>query len=116
NATRVSPATSVTATFSEPVTPASVSFALRTSGGATVPATTSYDAATRTATLDPTAALAENATYTATVSGAADQAGNVMSPVTWSFTTAACPCSIWDATATPAIASENDAQAIEVGL
>jgi len=36
----------------------------------------------------PTAALATSASYTVTVSGAADPAGNVMSDVSWSFTTA----------------------------
>ncbi|BBH67979.1 hypothetical protein ACTI_46640 [Actinoplanes sp. OR16] len=79
------PATSaVTATFSEPVTAAAVSIA-------GVSGTVAYDPATLTATFTPSAALAYSTSYTATVSGARDAAGNVMTPVTWSFTTAAPP-------------------------
>lgn len=78
----------VTATFSEPVEPTSISFALRDSTGAAVPAVLRYDPSTWTATLDPEADLGQARTYTATVSGAVDLAGNVMSaPVAWSFTT-----------------------------
>ena len=38
---------------------------------------------------DADRALANSATYTATLNGATDSAGNVMDPVTWSFTTEA---------------------------
>ena len=48
-----------------------------------------YDNSTFTVTLTPAAALAYSTAYTATVSGAKDLAGNAMSPVSWSFTTAA---------------------------
>src|SRR5262249_251023 len=44
-----------------------------------------------TATFTPTSALANSTSYTASVSGAADLAGNVMSPVSWSFSTAGPP-------------------------
>ena len=50
---------------------------------------------TRTITFTPTASLAAGTVYTATVSGATALSGNLMSPYTWSFTTAgaaACPC------------------------
>jgi hypothetical protein len=78
----------VTATFSEPVTAAAV--ALTGPSGA-VAGSTTYDNATTTAIFTPAAALAYSTTYTATVSGARDTAGNVMTTVTWSFTTAAPP-------------------------
>ncbi|GAA4443283.1 DUF4082 domain-containing protein [Phytohabitans houttuyneae] len=81
----------VTATFSEPVTASSVAMSLAGPGGAAVAGSTAYDAATNTATFTPAAALANSTSYTASVSGARDAAGNVMSPVTWSFTTAAPP-------------------------
>ncbi|HEU4547507.1 MAG TPA: DUF4082 domain-containing protein, partial [Microlunatus sp.] len=42
---------------------------------------------TRTATLDPSANLAATTTYTATVTGVRDLAGNVIDPVSWTFTT-----------------------------
>jgi hypothetical protein len=129
-ATGVSTAVKPTATFSEPVEAASVSFALRDAGGALVAASTSYDAATRTATLTPAASLAAGANYTATVSGARDLAGNAMaSPSTWSFTTAStappppppppppgCPCSIWPSTATPQVAADSDVGSVELGV
>ena len=86
-ATGVATTTTVTAVFDEAVTSAKAE--LRTAAGTVVPATTAYTAATRTLTLTPSAALAASTTYTATVSEAVDAAGNVMVPVSWSFTTAA---------------------------
>ncbi|WP_309238603.1 DUF4082 domain-containing protein [Actinoplanes aureus] len=82
--------TAVTATFSEPVIGSSVVLGVTGPSGA-VAGTTTYDAASTTATFTPAAALAYSTTYTASVSGARDAAGNVMTPVTWSFTTGAAP-------------------------
>ena len=95
-ATGVSPGTTaVTATFSEPMNPATVNtstFELRDSTNALVAANVSYSA--NTATLTPNAALNNSATYTATVKGGGtdprvkDVAGNALAAnVTWSFTT-----------------------------
>jgi len=78
--------TTVTATFSEPVS--NVTLGLTGPGGA-VAGATAYDPATTTATFTPTAPLADSTSYTASVSGARDGAGNQMAPVSWSFTTAA---------------------------
>ncbi|HSV66774.1 MAG TPA: DUF4082 domain-containing protein [Mycobacteriales bacterium] len=91
-ASGVATSSTVSATFSEDVQPASVTLRLTDAGGATVAGTVSYASGSRTATLTPAATLATSATYTATVSGATDLAGNVMAGnVTWSFTTAAPP-------------------------
>ena len=95
----VPPATSITASFSEPMTASSIdtgSFQLRDSAGNLVPASVSYDSGSVSATLDPTGLLADSATYTATVKGAAngvkDAAGNALATdKTWTFTTAAAP-------------------------
>jgi hypothetical protein len=92
-ATNVSLGTSASATFSEPISPASVtgtSFVLR-NGANTVAATVS--ASGSSATLQPSAALQPSTTYTATLlsgaSGIKDAAGNALaSDFTWSFTTA----------------------------
>ena len=94
-ATGVNVGTTVTATFSEPMDPATVNtstFELRDSTNALVAANVSYSA--NTATLTPNAALNNSATYTATVKGGAtdprvkDVAGNALAAnVTWSFTT-----------------------------
>ena len=117
-ATGVPTTTTVTAVFDEAVTAAKAE--LRTAAGALVPATTAYTAATRTLTLTPSAALAASTTYTATVSEAADEAGNVMDPASWSFTTAAasannCPCSIWAPSAVPD-RTDPDRDSLELGV
>ena len=71
-ATNVSTGANVTATFSEPMDPATINgtnFELRDPSNAVVPATVTYDAAQRRAILDPTSALQNSTTYTATVKG-----------------------------------------------
>jgi hypothetical protein len=126
-ATGVSTGTTVTATFNKAMDPASITsttFTLQSSAGA-VAAAVSYNATTRTATLTPSAALALGTTYTATVKGGAtgakDSTGTPMAAdFVWSFTTAAAGssscCTIWPSTATPAVASENDPSAVELGV
>jgi hypothetical protein len=121
----------VTATFTEPMDPATISGAtveLRNASGALVPATVTYAVPTRTAILQPSAALAIGTTYTATVKGgtvdprAKDLAGNApVSSYVWSFTTvatpppaSACPCSLWTPSTIPPI--DTDASAVEVGM
>jgi hypothetical protein len=87
-ATGVSIAASVTATFNEPVQPASIGFVLRDDANTVVPASLSYTATTRTVALAPQTSLPHARTYTATVAAAVDLAGNPLSaPVVWSFTT-----------------------------
>ena len=120
-ATGVSTGSTVTATFSEPLQSGTAVVSLTGAGGAAVTGTTGYDTATRTATFTPAAALAGTTTYTVGVSGAKDVAGNVISPVTWTFTTAApptsgCPCTIWPSTATPAVAADPDTGSVELGV
>lgn len=88
NAVTVPLASAVTATFSEALITTNLGINLTRPGG-TAATTMAYDANTRKATWTPTAPLLASTIYTATVSGARDLAGNLMSPVTWSFTTAA---------------------------
>jgi hypothetical protein len=96
-ATGVSVASSVAATFSEAMDPATVagsSFTLAPSaGGTAVPATIVASAGNTTFTLDPSADLAPATAYTATVTTAVeDVAGNPLAGAqAWSFTTAAEP-------------------------
>jgi hypothetical protein len=122
-ATAVSLNSVVTAEFSEAVQQATVSFSLTTAvNGLSVPATIRYDSSKFTLILTPNAPLQPATIYSAAVTGAADAAGNVMSPVSWSFTTSsaspvsACPCSIWSPDAKPAVTSFSDARAIELGV
>lgn len=78
-----------TATFSEPIQPASVAVTF-TSGKTAVPFTTTYASATNTVTIAPSAALGSLTKYTLSIK-AKDLAGNQMPAAapTWSFTTAA---------------------------
>ncbi len=100
-ATGLPTTTAVSAVFSEPLDPATVSgstVTLTGPGSAQVPAAVTYNATTRTATLTPTASLAASTQYTATIKGGTtdprvkDVAGNALAAsVTWTFTTAAAP-------------------------
>lgn len=128
-ATGVDTGANVLASFSEAMDPATINgatFQLRDPSDNLIPGAVTYHAATRSAILVPDAALAPGTTYTARLAGAGsapratDLAGNSLgADRTWSFTTStgpACPCTIWDAGATPAVASENDPNAVELGV
>jgi hypothetical protein len=114
--------TTVTVTFSEAMTAASVTtntFILRDALNALVPAAVTYDINTLTATLVPAAPLMHSAIYAATVKGDAggvtDLAGNPLAgDYTWSFR--AADFSLWDDSAVPLVASANDTSAVELGL
>ncbi|MFO0891139.1 MAG: Ig-like domain-containing protein [Isosphaeraceae bacterium] len=88
NATSVPVGSPITATFSESVLPGTISFVLVDGNNNPIASTVSYTDANRVATLTPTSSLAYSSTYTARLSGAADQAGNSLSPTSWSFSTA----------------------------
>ena len=100
-ATNVSTGANVTATFSEPMDPATINgtnFELRDPSNALVPATVTYNSAQRRAILDPDSALQNSTTYTATVKGGSGGVTDDASPANalaadsaWSFTTAAPP-------------------------
>ena len=67
-------------------------------------ATVAYDDATRVATLTPLQRLDGGSTFTATVRAsiqAADGAA-LAGDTTWSFTSAACPCSLFSTVSQPA--------------
>ncbi|MBH8555795.1 DUF4082 domain-containing protein [Nostocaceae cyanobacterium CENA357] len=127
-ATNVNTVTSLTATFSEPIDPATINsstFELRNAGSTLISATVTYDEASLTATLTPSSPLASSTTYNATVKGGAtdprvkDLAGNALAAnFTWSFTTTstAPPKSIWNSSATPTNPSTPDPNAVELGV
>jgi len=106
----------VTARYSEAITAASVSFVLRNPAGVAVPSSVTYDPVTLTSKLHPNAPLSQATTYTASVSGATDANGNAMAPVSWSFTTVVCPCSVWAPAAVPSVPDFADPTPIELGL
>ena len=109
-----------TATFSQPVTPGTVSFTVTDSASNTVNGTVSFNGAHTVATFTPASSLAAGTTYTATVSGAQNTSGTPMaSPFSWSFSTAAtaqCPCSIWQNAAPSGAADAADTSAVNLGL
>jgi Ice-binding-like/Bacterial Ig-like domain len=93
-ATAVAVNTTVRATFSEPMNPATINgttFTLTGPGAAPVAGTVTY--AGTTATLTPTAILASSTLYTATITtGAKDPTGAALAAnFVWTFTTAAPP-------------------------
>ncbi|HEY4308987.1 MAG TPA: Ig-like domain-containing protein [Pirellulales bacterium] len=128
-ATGVSTTASVSVTFSEALSVASVTSStvlLRDSSNNLIGATVSYNASTKTATLTPTSALANGMTYMVTVvggaSGVKDLAGNaVAANVFSSFTTVAASApsttsSLWSSSDTPAAVDGGDGQSVEVGV
>ena len=118
NATGVSIASSVAVNFNKSVQPATIVFTLSGPGGI-VASTISYNNDTNGFTLIPSNPLATSTVYTASVSGTKDLSGNVMAPVTWSFTTSSSSIStlsFWTTSTLPALASANDTSAVEVGV
>ena len=109
-----------TATFSQPVTPSTVSFTVKDSGGNAVGGSVSFNGADTVATFTPASSLAAGTTYTATVSGAQNSSGTPMSsPFSWTFSTGAaaqCPCSIWQGAAPSGAADAADASAVNLGV
>ncbi|WP_340122705.1 DUF4082 domain-containing protein [Methylobacter svalbardensis] len=116
----------VTATFSEPIDPTTVTTSnvqLQAGSNPPVSATVSYDAGTRTAKLTPSTLLAGSTLYTARIlTGIKDSAGNALAaPYAWSFTTqaqpcASAPCSAWTSSTVPGTPSVNDPNAVELGV
>jgi hypothetical protein len=95
--------TSVAATYDRALDPSTVTGAsvlLRDSLSATVAATVSYDAGTKTIRLTPLANLAAGKVYTGQLTTAirASDGTPMAAAVSWSFTTADCPCSLMGST------------------
>ncbi|MBA3248838.1 MAG: Ig-like domain-containing protein [Geodermatophilaceae bacterium] len=93
NATGVTPATHVTATFSEAVTGVTKNTVMLTDlAGNVVPAVVSYNAQNRTVTLDPTPTLATDTRYTVTLRpGIKDTTGISLGTITYNFLTGPVP-------------------------
>lgn len=85
----VKPSSAVTLVLSEPVSGINEATVTLTDGdGRAVPATMKHDVSTGAVTLRPDEPLAMSTRYTVSVlAGAADLAGNLLAPVSWSFTT-----------------------------
>jgi Domain of unknown function (DUF4082)/Bacterial Ig-like domain len=97
-ATGIGQTPSITATFNLSLDPSTVNSAnvTLTAPGGPVAATVAYDNATRKITVTPAAALPWNTTYTVSVTTGVQAADGTLlvAPITWAFSTAACPCSL----------------------
>jgi methionine-rich copper-binding protein CopC len=111
-------APNITATFSTAMQPGTITFLLKDSNNTTIPGADTYNSNTNTAVFTPSGALDPSRTYTATVSGGQDLAGNTMTAFSWSFTTTSTVsnATIWESSATPAVASAADSHAQELGV
>ena len=88
----------------DPSTITNSSFTVTGAGGSTVPATVSYNASTNVATLTPNSPLTGAGTFTARIDGTVRSADGLAlaSPVSWTFSTAACPCQLFSVVTQPA--------------
>ena len=103
----VSPGTNVTASFSRPMDPSTISsasFTLTDASGSPVAASVSYSASTNVATLTPNTPLPGVGTLTARLDTTVKSADGtpLTSAVSWSFGTAACPCQLFSVVSQPA--------------
>jgi hypothetical protein len=124
-ATAVIPNATVTAGFSKAMDQTTITnstFTLRDSAGTLIPATVTYSTGTLTATLTPSATLSYSTNYTATISTAIKDSTGVplAANYAWSFTTASQSqgntYTIWSAAAVPAVVSDTDTSAVELGV
>ncbi len=102
----------ISARFSKPVDPQSISFAMLNPANQVVGGSVSYDAPTRTATFTPTQSLAPTTEYSVTLTAEASAGAGLAAPVQWSFTTAVapqpsgiCPCTLFLDSDSPASTS-----------
>ncbi len=115
--------TTLSTVLSKAVTANTVAIALKTAAGVSVAGTTSYDPGSRRATFTPSAALSNATSYTATLSATATTGENVAEGASWTITTAnadtavgACPCSLYQDSATPAVLSIADGTPLSLGV
>ena len=118
-ATNVPVGAVITATLSGQVQAGTPRLAVTGANGDTVPGTATFDPSTRVISFDPSSDLTAGETYAATVSGAVALSGAVMSPYTWTLTTAdvsRCPCTLFDSSATPPLVDGGDGGSLELGV
>ena len=107
-ATAVARDAAVTAVFSRDITTSTLStatFLLKDPSNNVIPATVAYNPASRTATLTASALLTASTTYSVQLTNAiqADDGTPLSGTTSWTFTTSACPCSVFAAALTPSL-------------
>ena len=115
----VVPESQLRATFSEPISPGSLTWTVTGPQGQ-VAGSATYDDVTRSALFQPDSPLDVSAAYSVLLTGGEDLAGNRMAATEWQFTTAGgavdCPCSLWPDSVTPGGAADPDNNPVEVGV
>ena len=121
-AAKVSLGGSVSAQFSQPMDPTTMTAAnlvLKDSSNNVVSGTASYDGPSATLSFQPGTSLNALTVYTATVKGAVRNfLGTAMgTDSSWNFTTSrGCPCTIWDPSNAPVTVDSGDAAGVELGV
>jgi len=119
DATNVGLQSTLTATFNEPVDPASAQIWLTDPKGAKLSGSVSLSADQKTVTWTPSGKLVAGTRYQAHV-GIADVNGIAMpTPAEWGFTTTTtptCPCSLFSTATVPTVTSSDDGGAYELGV
>ncbi len=119
DATSVPVSPTVSAQLVGMVQPGTPQIVLKNGAGVAVAGTTTWNATSKTIAITPSSPLPTGAVFTATVSGATALSGQQMTPYSWSFTTSganACPCTLFESTATPANVDPGDTNAISLGV
>jgi methionine-rich copper-binding protein CopC len=110
----------VQVTFNNAIQTGSATVTLTDPNGNTVAGTSSLNSAGTTLTFTPASALTASMTYTVSVSGAVGTNGvSMTSPDTYQFVTSgasACPCTLFESDAAPAVPAANDSNAVTVGV
>ncbi|MRK00840.1 DUF4082 domain-containing protein [Aeromicrobium sp. S22] len=113
----------VSATFSKPVSAGSATLALTDANGSAVAGSTTYAAGSRTISFTPASPLDGFVKYTAKVGGVDAQGTAVTDGRTWSFTTArpapapgVCPCSLFTDSTVPTLLQDADTVAVTLGV
>lgn len=131
--TAAAPSQRISARFSETIDLSTVQVTLSDGVNQEIPVGVFYDSVTNTAYVNlippdglpggccgacSHCPLQTSTMYTVRFAGAQDLSGNVMAPVTWTFTTADAEAnrSIWDNLAVPSLASSPDTDAVELGV
>src|SRR5262249_18787059 len=103
--------TTTSSSTSTTIAPTTTSSSTRTT---IVPTTTS--SSTRTTTVPPTTSSSTSPTTVPTTTSSSTTTTTTSTTTTTTSPGASCPCTIWSPTQTPAVASQNDASAVEVAV
>lgn len=113
----------IEATLSRPIDPASLAVTVTDAQGADISGTRSYDSGTGRVVFTPDAALSNATRYTVTLTATDTRGFPLTAGGTWTFTTVTatapvgvCPCSLFDDSTVPKLLEEADNEAVTLGV